>query len=275
MLYGTVRYDPARHQLFVLHIRKTGGTSLYSALAPAFPPPEGSRVRLRREFTIWAGRSGLLGLHERVRRSAMRAEQAVRGAGAALRGVRTIDQTDLPLSGGHYTFPTIPRGARELLIVTLLREPLARFLSDWRFMREKRDRSRGDCLDARLYDLPLVPFVERILAEPALFRWNTQCLQLAGVPEADRALAVIGREIWLAGPTERVADMARLIGDATGRTIPPVPHLRRTGGERPEPLPEALASALRARMAADASLYAAVAAAFDRLAAPQVSATQT
>ncbi|HEU0222451.1 MAG TPA: hypothetical protein VFR34_09635 [Paracoccaceae bacterium] len=265
MLYETIPYDPDRHQIFSLHIRKTGGTSLYLALLPAFRLPEGTRVKGLRNTTIWTDESGLLGLHGRLRRAVMRAGKALVDAAQAALGRRLIPETELPVSGGHVTFDTIPRGRRELLLVTIVRDPLARFLSDYRFMRAKRDRSRADCLEAGLYDLPLPEFAARILADPALFRWNTQCMQLAGRPEFEPARRVLDEAFWLAGTTERLQELLDLIGHATGRDIGRIPHFRNTGAGKAARLPDDLALGLCEKLAEDAKLHAWVGAEFARI----------
>lgn len=266
MLYGRFPYDPDRHQIFVVHIRKTGGTSLHYLLAPAFPPPGGARVTGVPPPTIWTDESGLLGLHARVRRGLIALGRRIGDGLAVAAGRRLVTIGELPYAGGHHAFATIPRGRREVLPVTLVREPLARFVSDYRFMQGKRDRSRADCLDVSLYRRPLPAFAEAVLARPDLFRWNSQCLQIAPEGTAEAALAVIGRAFWLAAPMERMQDMADLIGRATGRDLGPVPHWRSTGGAGAAPLPGALARALSDRMAEDRALHAGVAEAFDRVA---------
>lgn len=262
MRYATTRYDPDRHQIFVLHIRKTGGTSLHYALIAAFPPPPGMRVRGRTEPTIWTEERGLLGLHARFRRAALRLAGRAGDALAAAAGTPLVAAADLPYSGGHYTWATVPRGAREILAVTLVREPVSRFLSDWRFMQGKRDRSRADCLDVSLYGRPLPEFAAAVLARPELFRWNSQCLQIAPEGTAAAALGVIDRDFWLAAPMERMQDLLDLVGRATGRDLGRAPHWRKTAGPREAALPAELRAALALRMAEDAALHAGVAARF-------------
>lgn len=262
MLYRSVAPDPASDQIVFLHIRKTAGTALAQAMMQglgARPPT----------VTWWgaAERSerGLLALHGPLRRGAINAGELALLLARRLAGQDPPTVANQPFLAAHTRLGEAPPSPRRRHWITVVRDPAARVVSDWAWMRTKRDRARGDCAEAGLYDLPLEAFVAALEARPDVYRHDYQCRQLAaGAPDAGAACRAVDARLWLAADLPRLDAFLAKAGEALGIAFPPLPVVRPSAGKGPAPSGELLAR-LRALNPGDAALVAHVAAAFDDL----------
>lgn len=264
MLYHQVVPNPATDQIVFVHIRKTAGTALAASLMQGL----GAHVPMR---TPWgsAERSekGLLAIHGPLRRAAINAGEdlAILMRRALGKPVHLVE--DQPFYGAHMILGHEPPSPRPRHYITVVRDPVDRFLSDHAFMRGKRDRARSDCLDHALYDLDLSDFVAAIERNPAAYQHDYQCRQLAdGEPDLGRAIAAVDERLWLACAVPQLDRFLAAIGARLGIGFPALGHVRKTRGR---PAAEALDAALVARIRAlnpgDGALVAHVVAEFDRL----------
>jgi len=262
VLYGRETPDPARDQIAFVHIRKTAGTALAQAMMAglgAEPPAVtewGSAERAER---------GVLALHGPLRRGAVNLGERARALGLRLAGRNVPTAANQPFFAAHMRLGEAPWTPRRRFWITVVREPVARFVSDWAFMRGKRDRARGDCSEAALYDLPLADFVAAVEARPEVYAHDYQCRQLAhGAPDAEAACRAVDEVLWLACDVPRIGAMLERAGAAMGVRFPPPARVRATArrGDGPD---EALAARIRALNAGDVRLVAHVASKFDAL----------
>lgn len=266
MLWGRLDppYDRARDQIVLIHIRKTAGTALAQVLRPALDSP-GAPVT--RWGSVARAERGALALHGPARRFLINAAERAENLGRRLTG-RPVRPplADQAFIAGHHVLGEDPPSHRRKLYLTVVRDPVDRFVSDFHFMKGKRDRARGDATDPALYDLDLPGFVAALEARPQVHLHDYQCRQLAGAPDAEAAIRTVDDRIWLAAALPQLDRLLERIGRTLGRPLPPAPVVRRTPGR---PRPEAIPADLRARIAAlnpgDVRLVAHVAAAFDDL----------
>ena len=252
MLYPDLPYDPERHRIVLVHIRKTAGTSLGLMLAGAFGNPV---TELIEEGTHGRSDRGLMRLHCRIRFAALAARRRRRIAAARRAGRPAFRAHEAPFIAGHFVLGAEPACDRAPLYVTLVRDPVDRLVSDYWFMRGKRDRSRGDALDPRLYDRPLREFVDALIAEPALYRDNLQCRTLAGTPEPGAACRLARERLWLAAATDQFDALAACLGHAIGRDLGAARQAKRNAGRpRETGLDAGRLEALTALNAGDAAL---------------------
>ena len=264
MLFATTPYDPERHRLVLVHIRKTGGTSLGRMLDRAFGNPmieavrEGEHVRRDR---------GLLRAHRKLRHGLLALRRRRRVARAKRAGRPAYLAAEAPYIAGHFVLGTETPCSRAPLYLTLVRDPVDRLLSDYWFMRGKRDRSLGDAADPRLYDLGPNEFARAILAEAGLYRDNLQCRSLAGSPDLDAARQAVAGRLWLGAATEQLPEMAHLLGTAIGRDLGTALRAKANAARPAEPGVETrLLDRLRDLNAADAALVEEIRAEFAALA---------
>ena len=266
MLWGRLDppYDEGRDQIVLIHVRKTAGTALAQVLRPALHSP-GAPVT--RWGSVERRETGALALHGPARRFLINLGERARNLMLRATGGEVRPPlADQAFVAGHYVLGEEPPTWRRKLYVTLLRDPVDRFVSDFAFMKGKRDRARGDATDPGLYDLSMEDFVARVEARPELYLHDYQCRQLCGAPDGEAAIRTVDEMVWLAATTPQIDRLLQRIGEAMGRSLPSAPVVRRTEGR---PKAEALDPALRARIAAlnpgDMRLVAHVARAFDAL----------
>ena len=260
MRWPEIAHDPARHRIVLVHIRKTAGTSLGQMLGGAFGDPLGEMIEAG---THARADRGVLRLHRQARFAllAMRRRWRIRALQRAGRPAHLAH--DAPFIAGHFVLGAEPGCDRAPLYVTLVREPVDRLVSDYWFMRGKRDRSRGDALDPALYDQPLAAFADALIRDPHLYRDNLQCRTLAGTAEPGEAVRRARERLWLAAATDQFTGLAGALGRAIGRDLGPVRQAKRNA-RRPAGtgLDPARTEALAALNAGDAALVAALRADF-------------
>ena len=254
MLYPDLAYDAEAHRIVLVHIRKTAGTSLGRMLAGAFGNPLSELIEAG---THERADRGLLRLHRRTRFALLAARRRAAIAAARRAGRPAFRAHEAPFIAGHFVLGAEPPCDRAPLYVTLVRDPVDRLLSDYWFMRGKRDRSRGDALDPALYDRPLAEFADALIADPALYRDNLQARTLTGTGEPEAACRLARERLWLAGATDQFAEVAACLGRAIGRDLGPVRQSKRNAARPAETgLDAGRVAALAALNAGDAALVA-------------------
>ena len=264
MLYGrlTPPPDPATDQVAFVHIRKTAGTAVAQAMLRGL----GARPPL---VTDWGSAErrerGLLRLHGALRRGAINLGERAMAAVLTLAGREVPTAANQPFFAAHMRLLEAPATPRRRLWITIVRDPAARFVSDWAWMRTKRDRARGDCREPALYDLALEDFVAAIERRPEVYAHDYQCRQLAhGAPDADAARRAVDETLWLAADLPRLDGFMAKAGAALGVAFPPLQRVRASGAPGAAPS-EALTARIGALNPGDARLVRHVGAAFDAL----------
>lgn len=244
-----------------LHIPKAGGTSLTSALARGLGVPGPAKVRFDR--TLFGTFDRFDELSAEIRTAIAVGEEEV----DALRGE--------PFVAGHLCLPSLRRVAASEQIVTLLREPRARLLSQYAFWRQQSDEANRSWHPYRFPESarrPLAEFLEN--REIAVALDNVICrlalgpdarLPIDGFCDPADVAAVssdaIARleDVRHVGILERGASTERDLATAVGVPLSigreNVTRGRHTGVVGSVDLGEATARLLDARSAADAQVY--------------------
>ncbi|MEM0923306.1 MAG: sulfotransferase family 2 domain-containing protein, partial [Pseudomonadota bacterium] len=127
----TPGFDRTRDVLVFLSIPKTGSTSLSEMLIDAIGPDASCHLP-DRQVDAW--NQGLVRMQDQLRRSAMRFRDRI------LRRDWALAQATF-LHGHHPFWAPIP-GWRRPVYITLMRDPLARTLSGYFYIRQKAERMR-------------------------------------------------------------------------------------------------------------------------------------
>lgn len=170
---------PRRDVLFV-HIQKTAGMSLYNSMAEQFGAAHSRRFQrsseeFRRQF-LALGDDEIAGLR---------------------------------LLSGHFELPFwLRRKLSNRFVVSLLREPVERVLSAYRYAKSWPGHRRHDDIGAMTVD-------EYIAAHAAdASRHNWQCRKFCGVPDFAAAKAMIDRQVDLVGTVELMGEFTEALADA-------------------------------------------------------------
>jgi hypothetical protein len=142
------KFDPSRPLVF-MHIPKTSGTSLSSALVDLFDPP---RIVIGLDRVLFGNYDDFSAIDESVR------QQIYLSPG---------DLPDAEFVAGHMAYLTLKQRFAEAQFMTILREPCSRILSNWLYWRGQSEEHLS----------PWGPWADRVrLAE---CRWS---LSFACVP---------------------------------------------------------------------------------------------
>ena len=171
-----------RHDVLFVHIQKTGGISLYNALARAFG----------------AGRS-------------MRFERSSEAFRAQYLAMPDAEIARYRLLSGHFNLPFwLQRDLGPRVVVSMVREPVERVLSTYRYMRSWKGHRRH----ASAGQLDVAGFVDDYAQDTT--RHNVQCTRLCGAPDFERARAMAGNSIDLLGSVEALPQLAQALDECLG-----------------------------------------------------------
>jgi len=138
------KFDPSRPLVF-MHIPKTSGTSLSSALVDLFNPP---RIVIGLDRVLFGNYDDFSAIDESVR------QQIYLSPG---------DLPDAEFVAGHMAYLTLKQRFAEAQFMTILREPCSRILSNWLYWRGQSEEHLspwGPWADrVRLARMPLVSFL--------------------------------------------------------------------------------------------------------------------
>lgn len=185
------RFDHDRQVLVYLSIPKTGSSSLTRMLTEVFGAEHAALLPDRQ---VDAFNHGWRRTHDQFRRMTMRMSDRVTGRDQGAFAARF-------LHGHHPLWAPLPT-RRPPVFITMLRDPVDRFLSIYFYIRQKAEAmQRMNALKSRVLAADPDDYARLVLGSPAARRLNGQCLYLARdgrFPTAREALS------------EKVADVASL-----------------------------------------------------------------
>ncbi len=171
-----LRTDAApRVDVLFVHIQKTGGMSLYNSMAQ------------------WFG-----GAHSlRYQRSSEEFQQ------------KFLRLTDDEIAGwrllsGHFELPFwLKRQLADRFVVSLVREPVERVLSAYRYAKSWPQHRRHDAVG----QMSIAEYVDAHVNDASRHNW--QCRKLCGSPDFDAARAMAQRQVDLLGAVELIGPLDR------------------------------------------------------------------
>ncbi len=171
-----------RVDVLFVHIQKTGGMSLYNSMAQ------------------WFG-----GAHSlRYRQSSEEFRQAF---------LRLTDEeiAGLRLLCGHFDLPFwLKRKLADRFVVSLVREPVERLLSAYRYARSWTEHPRHDVVG----QMSLAEYVDAHVNDASRHNW--QCRKLCGSPDFGAARAMAQRQVDLLGAVELIGMLTDALTEALG-----------------------------------------------------------
>ena len=212
---------PRADVLFV-HIQKTGGMSLYNSMVP------------------WFGGANSL----RYKRSTEEFREAfLRLADEQIAGYRLL--------AGHFDLPFwLRRKLADRFVVSLVREPVERLLSAYRYARSWTEHPRHDVVG----QMSVAQYVDAHVNDASRHNW--QCRMLCGSPDFVAARAMAQQQIDLLGAAELIGPLTEALAQALGVALE-VRYDNASPDQRPrrEDLAPALLSKLQACNVEDYKLW--------------------
>ena len=188
---STIEREPAprlptpRADVLFVHIPKTAGISLYTAMAKQFGPERS--LRYPRSTDTFK-------------------QQFLRLSDEELHRYRLIS--------GHFTLPFwLQRDLGRRVIVALVREPIERALSTYRYTMSFTGHPRH----VMVRDMGIAGFVDHYVAEAA--RHNRQCRSLCGSGDFLAAREMAQKHVDLLGSVEDIAMLTRALGERLGAPL--------------------------------------------------------
>ncbi|TYO89458.1 sulfotransferase family 2 domain-containing protein [Oceanicella actignis] len=260
MIYERTDYDPARHLVLFIHIRKTGGSSLGAQLADALAArgAAGGYRRLRMQG-VETYNQGWRRAHEHLRRRLQHLRDEARERGRALLGLPNLALDSVAVASGHVRVDSIGLRRREPLMITLVREPVDRLVSEYFFTRDRVAGARrlpGSEKKKQAWARSFEDYAQMLLERRDALPLNGQCLYFSREGSFEAARRVIDERFLLAGRTQDMARFTQLLGAKLGIPMGP-PRRVNKGRSRPEGYapPAWLRARLEEAMADDMALY--------------------
>jgi hypothetical protein len=272
MIYDDVTYDPARHLIFFVHIRKTGGTSLIARMGEALPTRAGGpAMRRLREQGLESHDSGLLLMHEHMRRRLNHWGDDLGHEWRRLLGRPNASVNEVALVSGHNRVGSVRLGRRMPLMITVTRDPIDRLVSDYFFTRDRVAANPKKAKAAKkrsAWEMDFEGWADTMLAEAGSMPLNGQCRYFSRAGDFASARQAIDDRFLLAAPLPQMARFTALLGAKLGVDLTEGPRANR-GRSRPEgfEISAPLRARLEAALADDIALHAHVCAEFEALAA--------
>lgn len=174
---------------------------------------------------------------------------------ARLSGFRKRERRAQFLHGHHPLWARLPTSRRPLFI-TMTRDPIERFLSNYYFIRAKAERSGKIALKRRVLTEDPDLFATRVMESPAAKRLNGMCLYLARSGRFEDARNALETRLFAATQLDNLGPFSCRIADALGRPAPDFQHVN-IGKNRPNssPLSPKVEARLKAALDPDRRLH--------------------
>ena len=247
-------FDVDRDAVVFLRIPKTGSISFATMFRDTLGPDRWARLPDRR---IDAWDMGIQRAHDQLRRFGMQLQTNLQRWTGGIAGKNDPLADAVFLHGHSPVWAPLPT-RRRAHYVTLLRDPVDRFLSQYFYIRGKAEsRHRGGSAEKRRV-LQLEPddFVDWLLNSPARKRLNGQCLYLASSGTYEDARAAAEDKLLAAAAVSDLGELATVVSRFMGV---PEPEERRdnVGHNRPRrnPLGPPTEARLRQALEPDIQLF--------------------
>ncbi|MEM6944792.1 MAG: hypothetical protein AAF565_13665 [Pseudomonadota bacterium] len=221
-------FRPNDDVLFLMRIPKTGSTSLALMLGSHFPAEARAKL-LGRSLDGWD--HGLARIHDQFRRWMVRSSRGFAARAGAVIGRPDPVATARFLEGHHPIWAPI-RTRKRVRAVTVLRDPVDRFLSNLAFIRNRARTRALPRSQVKTGALALEPdaFVRGLLASSARTRLNSHCLYLTPTARFEEAARALDEHLIMAALYEDLPLLNETVASWLGE--PPAAMRREKTGMR-------------------------------------------
>jgi hypothetical protein len=214
MLYGTGSFGLEEYLLVFVHIPKTGGVSLWESMRDCWGV-EAVRWLAPENFEK-IGRSRLHTLHRQLRYRLDRLNMRRRGKLAGQpQYLPEHEKQAIKCIRGHVRLGQEPDLGKKPLYISVLRDPVDRFVSEYYFYlgKVKRDGKKrfSDPIKNAINSLDFDQYVDFVSELPPEKTRNLQCQYLASSPRFEAARQVVDEVVYLCAPLERMDDFNQLL----------------------------------------------------------------
>lgn len=261
--------DFSKEILVFTHVPKTGGQSLTRALRTAIGPERCVRLRMQKIENVRKSRVSELGVAAHV--AGRRVLSAIQRRHYLLPPGHSGDLTDIAMFHGHVRVGEEPRTGRRPTYVTVIRDPVDRFLSYFYYRRDQlpalmQNKARHPLLDAKGQP-PADPmeFLDRLVCSGTVGWRNAQCRYFARAGDFASARAIIEGHGILAAPMRRLDELTARISNQLDLPRLQLEHVNKGASRaRARELSKAEIARIAAHFAEDLELYRYVEDRFDK-----------
>lgn len=177
-----IMLNNAKSKILFVHIPKSGGMSLYNALADAV----GGRYSIRFYSASEEQQSKYLAMNDKVLRK-------------------------YSLISGHFSFPFfLKQPISDYKAITILRDPVDRELSAYFYMKTYQEHPNY----ANLKNIDLYEFLDRRLKRKG--QWNRHCNQISGEGNFEAAKKAIDEKYFLVSTVEYLNEFCNILQQKLG-----------------------------------------------------------
>jgi hypothetical protein len=272
MIYDDVTYDPAKHLILFIHIRKNGGSTLLTRLSEVLPaPPPAQTARRLGMQGLESHDQGFLLMHEHARRRLIHWRQEIWHETRRMLGLSNASMDTVAMATGHVQLDSIRTGRRMPLMITTTRDPVDRMVSEYFFTRDKvvaNPRPARAAKKISAWAMEFEPWAESLLEQADRLPLNGQCRYISPKGDFESARRIIDERFLLAAPLSQMQRFTELLGAKLNVGLT---EGRRENAGRSRParfeVPAQLRSRIESALAEDVALHAHVSREFTALAA--------